>query len=100
MTYGTVGKQRPARQPKKRRQFSQLHVIFADFLVAAVFAANVWLVYIGRAAISDIAIAIITTYGAFATGGYFALAGVRDTSRDKMRIALHESEEEECGGTQ
>lgn len=68
---------------KKDFQFSKLHVIFADFLVLFVYMVSAVLSFLDKQPISDVAIAIITVYGAFATGGYFTLCGVRDCSKNK-----------------
>jgi hypothetical protein len=52
--------------------FSKIHVLFADFLVFYVYTMSAALSYLDKQPISDVAIAIITVYGAFSTGGYFA----------------------------
>lgn len=67
-----------------KTQFSKLHVIFADILVLYVYTINAILLWFGREPASDVAIAVITVYGAFATGGYFALCGVRDCSINRL----------------
>lgn len=65
-------------------QFSKLHVIFADFIVFFVYIISASLSFFDKQPISDVAIAIITVYGAFATGGYFTLCAVRDCSLNKL----------------
>lgn len=75
---------------KRRRQFSKLHVAFADFLVFFVFCVSAWLSWHDKMPVSDVAIAIITAYGAFATGGYFALSGVRDCSKNRHGLTSKE----------
>ena len=69
---------------RRKIQFSKLHVVFADCLVAFVYATNFILAWHDKQPISDIAVAIITIFGAFATGGYFTLCAVRDTSLNKL----------------
>lgn len=80
---------------KKKLQFSQLHVVFADALVFYVYTLSAFLSYMGKEPISDVAIAVITVYGAFATGGYFALSGVRDCSINRLSAQVHGSGGEE-----
>ena len=85
------------RQPKKLKkkpQFSKLHVIFADLLVAFVYISNFWLVLNNLPPVSDIAVTIITIYGGFATGGYFVQNCVRDCSKNKHGVQI----DEENGG--
>lgn len=65
-------------------QFSKLHVIFADFIVFFVFVVSAYISIRNSQPISDVSIAIITVYGAFATGGYFTLCAVRDCSLNKL----------------
>lgn len=74
---------------RKKLQFSQLHVVFADALVFYVYTLSAFLAYMGKEPISDVAIAVITVYGAFATGGYFALSGVRDCSINKLSAQMY-----------
>ena len=69
---------------RKKVQFSKLHVVFADCLVAFVYMTNFILAWHDKQSISGIAVAIITIFGAFATGGYFTLCAVRDTSLNKL----------------
>lgn len=69
-----------------------MHVIFADALVFYVYTIDAILSFLDKVPISDVAIAIITVYGAFATGGYFALCGVRDCSKNKLDGKLKEGE--------
>lgn len=76
---------------KRKRQFSQAHVIFADALVAFVYGTNFMLSLNDKIPISDIAVSIITIYGAFATGGYFTLQAVRDCSKNKNGITIDEN---------
>lgn len=68
---------------KPKIQFSKKQVIFADVLVVVVWLGEFILRLLGKEGVSDVAIAIITAYGAFATGGYFTLAGTRDCSLNK-----------------
>lgn len=78
----------------KIKEFSQLHVVFADALVAFVYISSVWLVSNGYQPISDVATAIITVYGSFATVGYFTLCGVRNCSRNKLEAVKSQAEGE------
>lgn len=72
----------------KKMQFSKLHVIFADFIVFFVYTISAFLSFWDKQPISDIAIAIITVYGAFATGGYFTQNCIRDCSANKHGINI------------
>ncbi len=56
----------------KKMTLSKWHLIFANFMVLAVYVSNFVLVWFDKMPMSDIAIAIITAYGGFATGGYYA----------------------------
>jgi len=71
------------RKDKPRRQFSKMHVVFANILVSAVWLSNITLIVRGFEPISELAVTIVTVYGAFATGGYFALCAVRDCSYNR-----------------
>ena len=77
---------------KKKIQFSKFHVVFADLLVLYVYTVSAVLTYYDKAPISDVAIAVISVYGAFATGGYFTLCGVRDCSLNKLNSVLAKGE--------
>ena len=81
---------------KPKMQFSKLHVIFADALVAFVWLSSVVLAFLDKQVLSDTAITIITVYGGFATGGYFAQNMVRDTSLNKLEAikSMNNSETE------
>ncbi len=81
---------RRARKQKKKLEFSQMHVVFADTLVFLVFIINALLAWFEKAQISDVAVAIVNIYGAFATGGYFALQGARHCSKNKHGVTLAE----------
>jgi len=79
-------KRNAARKGGGKRQFSQGHVIFADALVLFVYLVNAALAFFDRQQASEVAMAIVSIYGAFATGGYFALCAVRDNSLNKYGI--------------
>lgn len=68
---------------KKPLEFSQAHVVFADGLVLLVLLLNALLSWFNKQPLSDLSVAIVNMYGAFATGGYFALNGVRQCSLNK-----------------
>jgi hypothetical protein len=68
---------------RRKRQFSKIHVVFANVLVSFVWLSNIFLIIAGFQPISELAVTIATVYGAFATGGYFALCAVRDCSYNK-----------------
>lgn len=71
---------------KPKLQFSKLHVIFADSIVLLVYAGSFILSWFDKTPVSDVALAIITVYGAFATGGYFTQNCIRDCSLNKHGI--------------
>ena len=77
--------------PKKRRmQFSQKVCVFGLFLITVMLAANFVLLWFGCEPMSDLAITVVTVFGGFATGGYFALSGARDCSLNKLKARLHD----------
>ncbi|GHU87140.1 hypothetical protein FACS1894202_00810 [Clostridia bacterium] len=63
--------------------FSKKVCLYSLILVAAVLAANFVLAWFDKMPLDNITVAVIGTYGAFATGGYFALTGYRDGSKNK-----------------
>jgi len=76
--------------PKKRKmQFSQKVCVFGLFLITVTLAVNSTLLWFGREPMSDVSITVVTVFGGFATGGYFALSGVRDCSLNKLKAKLH-----------
>ncbi|MCL2084868.1 MAG: hypothetical protein FWH06_06405 [Oscillospiraceae bacterium] len=64
-------------------QFSKKICLFAMALTTAVLLGNFVLAWFGRETLSDVAIAVIGTFGGFITCGYFALSGARDCSANK-----------------
>ena len=85
------------RTSRPKRQFSKMHVVFANFLVSFVWLSNIFLIINGFQPISELAITIVTVYGAFATGGCFTLCAIRDCSYNKREAKLHKYEH--MGGT-
>ena len=71
---------------KRKMQFSQKICVFGLTLIVAVIAANFILLWFGREPMTDVTTISITVFGGFATGGYFALCGVRDCSKNKHKI--------------
>ena len=71
---------------KKKMQFSQKVCIAGLILVFFAWAGNGILLWCDKMPMSDVTIAIITLFGGFATGGYFALSGVRDCSKNKHGV--------------
>lgn len=71
---------------RKRLEFSQKHVLFANFLVFYVVTLSAILAFLDKIPISDVTIQVIATYGGFATGGYFALCGWRHHSKNKHGV--------------
>ena len=78
-------------------QFSKLHVIFADGIVLFVYVVSAALAFMSKETISDVAIAVITVYGAFATSGYFVQNIARDTSLNKLEAIKSQYEHELTG---
>jgi len=75
---------------RKKLQFSQKICIAGMVLVYLAWFVNGVLLWFGKEPMSDVTIAIIATFGGFATGGYFALCGVRDCSKNKHADKLRE----------
>ena len=71
---------------KKRMQFSQKICVFGLILIVAVIAANFALLWFGHEPMTDVTTISISVFGGFATGGYFALSGIRDCSKNKHGI--------------
>lgn len=71
---------------KKKMQFSKKVVIYSMLLVVFTIIGNFILAWFGRETLSEMTIAVITSFSAFITGGYFALSGVRDCSKNKYNI--------------
>ena len=70
----------------KKMQFSKKVVVYAMLLVVFTIIGNFVLAWFGRETLSEMTIAVITSFSAFITGGYFALSGVRDCSKNKHHI--------------
>lgn len=68
---------------KSKMQFSKKICVYGMFLVTITILGNFMLIWFGRDALSDMAISVVSMFGGFATGGYFALSGVRDCSVNK-----------------
>jgi len=83
--------------PKKHMQFSQKVCVFGLVLIAVTLVANFVLLWVGRQHMSDLSITIVTVFGGFATGGYFALSGARDLSRNKHADKLNKNKLDENG---
>ena len=79
---------------KNKMQFSQKICVFGVILVTLAWLANFVLLWFCREPMSDVTIAIISMFGGFATGGYFALSGVRDCSLNKLKGKLEKTERE------
>lgn len=71
---------------KKKMQFSKKVVVYAMALVPLTILGNFILAWCGRETLSEMTIAVITSFSAFITGGYFALSGARDCSKNKHGI--------------
>lgn len=74
------------KKEKKKMQFSKKVVVYAMLLVVFTIIGNFILAWFGRETLSEMTIAVITSFSAFITGGYFALSGVRDCSKNKHHI--------------
>jgi hypothetical protein len=71
---------------KLKIQFSKKVVIYSMTLVPLTIFGNCFLAWWGRETLSEMTIAVITSFSAFITGCYFALSGVRDCSKSKHGI--------------
>ena len=70
---------------KKWPEFSKIHVIFADFFVFIVYLGSFVLSWNDKPPIDNVALAIISAYGAFATGGYFTQNIMRAKSLNNLK---------------
>ena len=71
---------------KKQKQFSKKVVAYSMLLVVFTIIGNFILAWFGKETLSEMTIAVISSFSAFITGGYFALSGVRDCSKNKYNI--------------
>ena len=71
---------------KKKIQFSKKIVFYSMALVTLTVLGNFILAWCGKETLSEMTIAVITSFSAFITGGYFALSGARDCSKNKYHI--------------
>lgn len=76
---------------KKKTQFSKKVVVYSMCLVPLTILGNFILAWCGRETLSEMTIAVISSFSAFITGGYFVLSGVRDCSKNKHHISEVES---------
>lgn len=74
----------------KKIQFSKKVVIYSMALVPLTIIGNFMLSWFKKETLSEMTIAVITSFSAFITGGYFALSSVRDCSKNKHGITLEE----------
>lgn len=71
---------------KKQTQFSKKVVVYSMLLVVFTIIGNFILAWFSKETLSEMTIAVISSFSAFITGGYFALSGVRDCSKNKHHI--------------
>ena len=71
---------------KKQVQFSKKVVVYSMLLVVFTIIGNFILAWFDKETLSEMTIAVISSFSAFITGGYFALSGVRDCSKNKHHI--------------
>ena len=67
-------------------QFSKKVVIYSMALVPLTILGNFLLAWFDKPTLSEMTIAVITSFSAFITGGYFTLSGVRDCSMNKHGV--------------
>lgn len=75
-----------AKKSNKIKQFSQIVVVYAMSLVTFTILGNFILAWFNKPTLSEMTIAVITSFSAFITGGYFTLSGVRDCSKNKHGV--------------
>lgn len=79
---------------KPKMQFSKKQAIFGNVLIVCALVADVTLKVFGLEGVGDFGIAIVTAYGAFVNGGYFALTSTRDVSLNKYAKVIAEAKKE------
>ena len=67
-------------------QFSKKVVIYSMALVPLTILGNFILAWLNKLTLSEMTIAVISSFRAFITGGYFTLSGVRHCSKNKHGI--------------
>ena len=80
---GVKVKEKTEKKKKEKIQFAKKICFISIIIVAITLVLDFILAYQEKEQISDVAIAVISTYGTFTTVGYFTLCGVRDTSLNK-----------------
>lgn len=75
-----------AKDETKKVQFSKKVVVYSMLLVVFTIIGNFVLAWFGKETLSEMTIAVVTSFSAFITGGYFALSGARDCSKNKYNI--------------
>jgi len=80
---------------KNKMQFSKKICVFSCVFVVLIWLANFALLWFGKEQMSDVISIGFTIFGGFVTGGYFALSGVRDCSKNKHAKDLKETDWEE-----
>lgn len=86
--------ERQQNQRPVKRQFSKVHVVFANFLVLLVYIGSfilAWFEKPGGTEIMQLALAIVAAYGVFATCGYFTQNIMRAQSINKLKAKHVES---------
>lgn len=68
---------------KKPAQFSKVVCVIGLMLIFMAWFGNFLLLLLGKEQMSDVTVTMITVFGGFATGGYYALTGFRDNSKNK-----------------
>ncbi|GHU95800.1 hypothetical protein FACS1894208_09280 [Clostridia bacterium] len=68
---------------KRKRQFSKCVCIFGLVLISIWLAGVFLLAWFDKNPLDATTNIIVMTFGGFATGGYYALAGVRDCSKNR-----------------
>lgn len=71
---------------KNKVQFSKKVVVYSMLLVVFTIIGNFILAWFGKETLSEMTVAVVTSFSAFITGGYFALSGARDCSKNKYNV--------------
>jgi hypothetical protein len=82
------------KRKKRKMQFSKFVCCFGIVLVPVVYLMDFALSLLGKEPLGETTRSVITIFGGFCTGGYFALTGARDLSLNAHGLTMNDKGEE------